>query len=471
MRLNHNTLAYVANRNLRSVNNNVTKSMQRLSSGYKITKSADDPAGRAISQRMNAQLRGLDRATNNANDGISLIQTAEGALDEVHSILGRMRELAVQAANETFDESDRDAMQDEIASLQDEIDRIAETTDFNGRKLLNGELNKKGYTDNDDLSIVEIGGDIESGVYGLTVTQNGEPARTSITPPAAGASVTAVQEGILLINDFEIRINQGMTSDEINEAIRNATDKIGIDYNPMTGEMVTKQSGSEQSIVIKTDNDELKALLGVNGQEVYGSNAKAEFSIDGATGERIGFRATATLETQGNRITVTDKAGFKMVYDVTPGSADSTSTPATTVSANITVLSAGPLVFQIGNNEGQTLNVNINKTTAEALEIDKINIYTNKYASKAIEKVDAAIEKVSSIRSSLGAYQNRLDHTVTNLETANENLTSAVSRIQDTDMAEEITKYTEQNVLSQTALQMLIKSNARPEGLLQLFQR
>ncbi len=471
MRLNHNTLAYVANRNLRSVNNNVTKSMQRLSSGYKITKSADDPAGKAISQRMNAQLRGLDRATNNANDGISLIQTAEGALDEVHSILGRMRELAVQAANETFDESDRDAMQDEIASLQDEIDRIAETTDFNGRKLLNGELNKKGYTDNDDLSIVEIGGDIESGVYGLTVTQNGEPARTSITPPAAGASVTAVQEGILWINDFEIRINQGMTSDEVNEAIRNATDKIGIDYNPMTGEMVTKESGSEQSIVIKTNNDQLKALLGVNGQEVYGSNAKAEFSIDGVTGERIGFRATATLETQGNRITVTDKAGFKMVYDVAPGSADSTNTPATTVEANITVLSAGPLVFQIGNNEGQILNVNINKTTAEALEIDKINIYTNKYASKAIGKIDAAIEKVSSIRSSLGAYQNRLDHTVTNLETSSENLTSAVSRIQDTDVAEEITKYTEQNVLSQTALQMLIKSNARPEGLLQLFQR
>lgn len=471
MRLNHNTLAYTANRNLRSVNNNVTKSMQRLSSGYKIIKSADDPAGKAISQRMNAQLRGLDRATNNANDGISLIQTAEGALDEVHSILGRMRELAVQAANETFDESDRDAMQDELASLQDELDRIAETTDFNGRKLLNGELNKKGYTDNDNLSIVEIGGDIEPGVYGLTVTQNGEPARTSITPLTAGASVTAVQEGILLINDFEVRIYQGMTSDEVNEAIRNATDKIGIDYNPLTGEMVTKQAGSEQSITIKTNSDELKALLGVNDQAVYGSNAKAEFSTDGVTGERIGFRATATLETQGNRITVTDKAGFKMVYDVAPGSADSTGTPAATVKANITVLSAGPLVFQIGNDEGQTLNVNINKTTAEALGVDKINIYTNKYASKAIEKVDAAIEKVSSIRSSLGAYQNRLDHTVTNLETASENLTSAVSRIQDTDMAEEITKYTEQNVLSQTALQMLIKSNARPEGLLQLFQR
>ena len=129
------------------------------------------------------------------------------------------------------------------------------------------------------------------------------------------------------------------------------------------------------------------------------------------------------------------------------------------------------MVLQIGNNEGQTFNVNINKTTAEALEINNINIYTHEYAVKAIERLDAAVSKISGIRSSLGAYQNRLDHTINNLETANENLTGAVSRIQDTDMAEEITEYTQQNVLSQSALQMLTKSNARPEGLLQLFQR
>ena len=138
---------------------------------------------------------------------------------------------------------------------------------------------------------------------------------------------------------------------------------------------------------------------------------------------------------------------------------------------SITVLSAGPMVLQIGNNEGQTLNVNIGKTTAESLEIDKINIYTNAYAADAIDKVDVAVAKISAIRSALGAYQNRLDHTVTNLDTANENLTSAISRIKDTDMAEEITEYTQQQVLSQSALQMLMKSNARPEGLLQLFQR
>lgn len=467
MRLNHNTLAYTANNNLNTINNNLTKSMERLSSGYKINKSSDDPAGKAISQKMRAQLRGLERATDNAGDGISLIQTAEGALEEVHSILARMRELAVRAANETYDESDKDAMMDEISQLQEEIDRIAETTDFNGRNLLNGELNKKGYTNTDDLSIVEIGGDIEPDVYGLTITGTGTQASTSITAMTAGTTITDAQAGTLSINGFDITISEGMTADEVNEAIRDAAAKIEIDYDSSTGELVTKQYGSKQSITVTASNDDLAALFGADGTTVYGTNAEVEISTD-AAGKRVGFSSTATVETQGNRITITDKDGFKMVYDVAPDSVNST-TGAT--QAEITVLSAGPMVFQIGSDEGQTLNVNINKTTVEALEIDHINLYTGEYATKAIEQLDKAIDKISGIRSSLGAYQNRLEHTVTNLETANENLTSAVSRIADTDMAEEITEYTELNVLSQSALQMLIKSNARPEGLLQLFQR
>ena len=462
MRLNHNTLAYTANNNLTTINNNLTKSMERLSSGYKINKSSDDPAGKAISQKMRAQIRGLERATDNAGDGISLIQTAEGALEEVHSILARMRELAVRAANETYDETDKDAMMDEISQLQEEINRIAETTDFNGRNLLNGELNKKGYTNTEDLSIVEIGGDIEPGVYGLAITGTGTQASTSITAMATGTTVTAAQAGTLKINGFDITIGAGMTADAVNKAIRDAASKIEIDYDTSTGALVTKQYGSKQSITVTASNDELAALFGADGTTVYGTNAEADFSTD-TEGKRIGFSSTATVETQGNRVTVTDKDGFKMVYDIDPA--------AGATEAEITVLSAGPMVFQIGSDEGQTLNININKTTAESLEIDHINLYTGKYATEAIEQLDKAIDKLSGIRSSLGAYQNRLEHTVTNLDTANENLTSAISRIADTNMAEEITEYTELNVLSQSALQMLIKSNARPEGLLQLFQR
>ncbi len=464
MRLNHNALAYTANNNLNAINNNLTKSMQRLSSGYKVNKSSDDPAAKAISQRMEAQIRGLSKAVDNSNDGISLIQTAEGALDEVHSILARIRELAVRGANEVYEEVDRDAMQDEIRQLQEELDRISESTEFNGRKLLNGELNKKGYVDTDGLSIVEIGGDIEPGEYGITVKATGTQAKTNLTVLAGGTVITKEQAGTVTINGLEVRVEEGDTSDDVNEKIRNAAAKIGIDYNITTGELVSQQSGKSQSIAVKATSDDLRALLGTNQPTVYGTDAKAEFMTD--NGKRIGFADTATIDTDGNRITVTDKNGFKMVYDAqldspTGGIGDAT----------VTVLSAGPMVIQIGNNEGQTLNVNISKTTAESLEINHINVYTNAYASEAIERVDDAVAKISGIRSALGAYQNRLDHTVNNLETADENLTSAVSRIRDTDMAEEITEYTQQNVLSQSALQMLIKSNARPEGLLQLFQR
>lgn len=464
MRLNHNALAYTANNNLNAINNNLTKSMQRLSSGYKVNKSSDDPAAKAISQRMEAQIRGLSKAVDNSNDGISLIQTAEGALDEVHSILARIRELAVRGANEVYEEVDRDAMQDEIRQLQEELDRISESTEFNGRKLLNGELNKKGYVDTDGLSIVEIGGDIEPGEYGITVKATGTQAKTNLTVLAGGTVITKEQAGTVTINGLEVRVEEGDTGNDVNEKIRNAAAKIGMDYNITTGELVSQQSGKSQSITVKATSDDLRALLGTNQPTVYGTDAKAEFMTD--NGKRIGFADTATIDTDGNRITVTDKNGFKMVYDAqldspTGGIGDAT----------VTVLSAGPMVIQIGNNEGQTLNVNISKTTAESLEINHINVYTNAYASEAIERVDDAVAKISGIRSALGAYQNRLDHTVNNMETADENLTSAVSRIRDTDMAEEITEYTQQNVLSQSALQMLIKSNARPEGLLQLFQR
>jgi len=463
MRLNHNAMAFLVNNNLNAINRNLTKSMERLSSGYKINKSSDDPAGKAIAQRMNSQLRGLDRAATNANDGISLIQTGEGALNEVHSILARMRELAVQAANETYAEEDKDAMQAEIEQLQDEIDRIAETTDFNGRKLLNGELNKKGYVDVESLEIVEIGGDIEPNLYGLSITGVGTQATTSLTPLAGGTIITKAQEGTLLINRFEIEIKEGMTGDEVNERIRDAAGKIGIDFDSETGELTTQEYGSEQSITVTATNEQLEALLGAGKDTVYGTNATVDFLADATTGDRIGFKDTATVEAQGNRITVTDKNGFEMVFDTDPA--------AGAYDANITVLSAGPMVVQIGNNEGQTIDININMVTAESLEIDKINIYTNEYATRAMEKIDEAIAKVSAIRSSLGAYQNRLDYTVTNLETANENLTGAVSRMADTDMAEEITEYTEKEVLSQSALQILTKANASPEKLLQLFQR
>ena len=451
MRLNHNAMAYTAANNFSTINQKVAASMARLSSGYKINKSSDDPTGKAISQRMNAQIRGLKRAESNANDGISLIQTAEGALNEEHSILGRMRELAVQAANETYDETDRDSIQAEIKQLQEELDRISDTTQFNGRALLNGELNRKGYTNGDTVKIAEIGGDVDAGDYRITITTLGTSARVT-TNPITGDYTG--EPGAITINGMSVTVSKGMTMVEIQESLCNEANKIGIDYDITTGEFKSQETGLSQKIEVKADNDDLKALLGVP-VSANGTDAQATFGAN-----RIGFSDTATIQTDGNRVTVSDKDGFKMVFDA-----------QATGDANVTVLTAGPMVIQVGGNEGQTLNINIDKTTANSLGVDKIYIYTHEYASEAIDKIDAAIVKISRIRSSLGAYENRMDYTSDNIETQNENLTSAVSRILDTDMADEITEYTQQNILSQSAMQMLTKANAFPEGLLQLFQR
>lgn len=253
MRLNHNAMAYTAANNYSTINKNISASMARLSSGYKINKSSDDPAGKAISQRMNAQLRGLNRAKSNANDGISLIQTAEGALGEVHSILARMRELAVQASNSTYDVSDCDAIQAEISQLQDELDRISETTQFNGRTLLNGELNRKGYTDSKNVSIAEIGGDVEAGEYSLSVTSMGTTAKVTTTP--VGGTYTG-ESGSVSVNGLEIRIPTGATATEIQAVIRDHADRIGIDYDIATGTFESRVEGAAQKVSIDATNDE-----------------------------------------------------------------------------------------------------------------------------------------------------------------------------------------------------------------------
>lgn len=451
MRLNHNAMAFTAANNYSTINKKVAASMERLSSGYKINKSSDDPTGKAISQRMNAQIRGLTRAAANANDGISLIQTAEGALNEVHSILSRMRELAVQSANSTYDEADLDSVQAEITQLQDELDRISETTQFNGRALLNGELNRKGYVDVDTVKIAEIGGDVEAGDYKISVTKMGSAASV-VTNPVTGSYTGAT--GDITINGLSVAISNGMDASQIQELLRDEANKIGIDYDLNTGEFTTREAGVSEKVKIDTTNDDLKAFLGIP-VEAYGTDCQAEFGAN-----RGGFSDTATIETSGNRITITDKNGFEMVLDANQ-----------TGDATVTVLSAGPMVVQVGCNEGQTLNININKTTANSLGIDNIYMYTHEYASEALEKIDEAVVKVSRIRSALGAYENRMDYTSENIEIQNENLTGAMSRILDTDMAEEITEYTQVNVLSQSAMQMLTKANAFPEGLLQLFQR
>ncbi len=474
MRINHNALALNANNHLKKVEGNLSTSISKLSSGYKINKASDDAAGMAISQKMQTQIRGLSRANNNAGDGVSLVQTAEGAIDEIQSILKRIRELTVQAANETYGDDDITSINNEIVELQNEIDQISKNTQFNGRSLLNGESDRRCYSDDKGLSVLSITDGVANGKYGMEVTSVGTQASYN-GGTMAGVSTTKImagQEGTYTINGVTVSIEVGDTVEEAFERLRDAFDKIDLELyatndggatsttiNQATSLSVkSKYAGTAERIELTCSNTALSSMMGLSPVSTTGTDAVV--SIDTSTE----YADTATITSSGNTIIIKDRDGFEMKVNIDPDKV------TTGVQAELTVLSAGALVLQIGADEGQTLNVTLPKITSETLGIDRVNISTHELASKAIDLLDAAVKKTSEIRSKIGAYQNRLEHTMENLDITEENLTSAISRITDTDMAEEMATYTQYNVLSQASIEMLSKANARPESLLQLLQ-
>ncbi|MBD5095418.1 MAG: flagellar biosynthesis protein FlgL [Lachnospiraceae bacterium] len=475
MRINHNSLALNASDHFAKLNANISKSMERLSSGTKITSPADDSAGLAIATRMDAQIRGLKRASLNSNDGISVIQSAEGGLNEIHSILARMRELAVKAANDVEYEEDRDTIQEEIDSLVEEIDQITDVTAFNGQKLLNGDMARRSLSSEYSIQATYISEEVSVGVYELEVTAIATQAIYSTGFSYSGATITADEVGTVNINGFSVSITEGMTATEVYSELQSHLYKIGIDVMASTDGGVTEadfatgapvyfktqQYGSNEKIEIKVSNDDLAAFLGItDGDSVSGTDCEATLNVTDD-----GFSATATLLTDGNEISIVDRSGFKMTVEIDPDIA-----PAGGATATIEVLSAGTMVIQTGSNQGEQLSIDIPALDAEGLKVDNLIMYTHAHASKAIELIDEAVKKVSSIRSKLGAYENRFEDIFDNLEIQNESLTGAYSRIMDTDMAEEMTNYTQLDVLSQAAISMMQRSNERPESILQLLQ-
>lgn len=475
MRINHNSLALNASDHFAKINKNIAKSMERLSSGYQITSPADDAAGLAISSKMSAQIRGLNRASLNSNDGISVIQSAEGGLNELHAILGRMRELAVKAQNDVNYEEDRDAIQEEIDSLAAEIDQIVDTTAFNDQKLLNGDMTRRSLSSEYNLQATYISAEVHTGVYELAVTADAQQAVYTTGFSYSGATITREQAGTVTINGFELTISEGMTMTEVYGQMQSHLHKIGIDVMASNDGGVTEadfstgapvifrsmEYGSAQRVEIGIKNDDLAAVLGIaDGDVVYGKDCKASLTVTDD-----GFSTTASLTTEGNDIRIIDRNGFEMLVETRPGAV-----AAGAASTKIEVLSAGTMVIQTGANSGEQLSLDIPAVSAKSLKVDNLIMYTHELATDAVEAIDEAIKKVSNIRSKLGAYENRLDDTFDNLEIQGESLTDAYSRIMDTDMAEEMTNYTQQEVLSQAAISMMQKSNERPESILQLLQ-
>ncbi len=475
MRINHNSMALNASQNYAKINKKVSKSMERLSSGFRITSPADDAAGLAISTKMSAQIRGLNRATKNSNDGVSVIQSAEGGLEEIHSILGRMRELSVQAANDVNSEEDRDAIQEEINALVEEINQVVETTAFNDQKLLNGDISRRTMSSEFSMEATYISESVPEGLYEISITADAKQALYTTGFSYSNATVTKEQAGNISVNGFMVSITEGMTMSDVYEELQTHLTKIGIDVMASNDGGITEEEfdsgapvifkseeyGSEQKIEIGVGNPELASLLGINDGDIeYGTDCQASFNV---TDE--GFSSTASLSTSGNDITIVDRNGFQMDVKVEP---DAVANGAS--STTIEVFSAGTMIIQTGANSGEQISIDIPGISAEDLNVDNLIMYTSEYASDAITAIDEAVARISNIRSKLGAYQNRLEDIYDNLEVQEESITAAYSRIMDTDMAEEMTNYTQQDVLSQAAIAMMQKSNERPESILQLLQ-
>ena len=460
MIINHNVAALNTHRQLGAANSAQSKNMEKLSSGLRINRAGDDAAGLAISEKMRGQIRGLNQASRNAQDGISLIQTAEGALNETHSILQRMRELAVQAANDTNTTDDRNELQKEIDQLTEEINRIARTTEFNTKKLLNGESGTKvNFESNPNVVNASATDKTQAGSYSIVVTT----AATQASHTGTGfndAAITAALGGDqkIKINGYEISFkaeanNAAATALNFKNAVNNANIGITVtgDENGLT--LTSNNYGSDQSVVItasaltaamKLTNDAATDTV-ENGSDVAGT-------INGVAATGKGTTLTGTGVAAGLKVTLTNTAA------------------AAAADYGVVNVTQNYLTMHIGANEDQNMTISISSMSASDLGVNALNLTNQAGANSAIDTIDEAIKSVSAERAKLGAYQNRLEHTINNLGTSSENLTAAESRIRDVDMAKEIMEQTKNSILTQAAQAMLAQANQQPQGVLQLLQ-
>ena len=493
MRIQHNIAALNSYRNLTGNNSAVSKNLEKLSSGYRINRAGDDAAGLAISEKMRAQITGLNTAQKNAQDGVSLVQTAEGALTEVHSMLNRMVELADQSANGTYDNPvDRANLQKEIASLKDEIDRIADSTNFNGINLLDG-----------SLSTTKL--DLAAGTLGSATTTVKEIPATGTTSGIAGHSKAAAGEHTLTVEyadengtlhkvDVKYKIetadNETKAIDTISKAVsKNDTlsSVFNITTNATSVNFESKVTGSKGAKVVNVSTTDTTSQMDAD-KVTDGENAKVQTQGAGATiaaGDTITLNGK-TYEFVKDASTEPTKKGATAVLvgannDTTLGNLNK-ALESTGIKAEFEankkdlVFSAtkngAGLTLQIGDTSADfnQMTVSVSDMHTVALGIADIDISTQAGAKSAVDKIKSAINSVSSTRGDLGAIQNRLEHTINNLSVTSENMTAAESRIRDVDMANEMMAYTKNNILVQSSQAMLAQANQLPQGVLQLLQ-
>ncbi|MDC7278418.1 flagellin [Butyrivibrio fibrisolvens] len=499
MVVQHNMQAANASRMLGITSGAQSKSTEKLASGYKINRAADDAAGLSISEKMRKQIRGLDQASTNASDGVSAVQTAEGALTEVHSMLQRMNELAVQAANGTNSESDRSSIQDEINQLTTEIDRVAETTKFNETYLLKGDYGKK------EIMIAAH----DAGLAG-TLTQNTTTATFTMGALAMGDTVT--------IGGTKYTIGvQGATAEK---QLANALSVLGIEelnageVVKIDGKSFTITKGTTNADTSEVNQDDLGKFASQGSTIEYNGKTVKLFSTlsddgpaDGATDDGVDD-ADATLITANkayqliaNELRTASSIGADKVIDEVKAKFDGGDIVVKTAAGSTSVNGQKPtqvrpdsgelkvefkikkgkasvqndLTFNlhVGSDADMTnkIGVTIADMSSASLGVQGLNVAdaTGKAATYAIDAIADAVAKVSAQRSSLGAIQNRLEHTIANVDNVVENSTAAESRIRDTDMAEEMVNYSKNNILQQAGQAMLAQANQATQGVLSIL--
>ncbi len=475
MRIQNNIESLNAYRNLNTTNRALSRSLERLSSGYRINRAADDAAGLAISEKMRSQIRGLNQAVRNAQDGISLIQTAEGALNESHSILQAMRELANQSANDTYTAEDRAAIQQDIDQLTTEITRIGVTTEFNSENLLDGSYSGKMHIganegQNMDISI----GDMRAETLGI-----------------------ASAEGFA--HEITVEVDANASTDASDLAIadgENTYDVVQLDSVTTVGTIDANYALTDASgeyVAYSADGESYTLLTAAQVNLGDGTLAEASGTGDGIDAIAFGNAVTSgqvVIDTDfaSNAISATATANIQLAdgaelssgtYSVVGSEhnlIEGTNLGLVDGSGNMVGTSADGETFVSFEDSGQDLFVI--GTSANALEAGDeitvtgdggIDVSSRTAANDALTVLDNAIEQVSSQRSMLGALQNRLEHTITNLEVASENLTAAESRIRDVDMAAEMMEFTKNQILTQAGTAMLAQANMAPQAVLQLL--
>lgn len=525
MRINHNIASLNTYRQLTGNTTATSKSLEKLSSGLRINRAGDDAAGLAISEKMRGQIRGLDQASRNAQDGISLIQTAEGALNETHSILQRMRELAVQAATDTNTASDRAEIQKEIDQLATELTRIANDTEFNTQKLLNGGVTTGGLGENTFHIGSNAGQSIDISISAMDAKTLGvsRDVSTASASTVAGDVASATVDtlyGPEIRNSEVITLSYTIGSDAVDAtnakqtadadlgakvAFDTATDitlggvevtltnvkNLGADYDAATN--IATVAAKLQADIEASTIGSGKYVVGISGTKLTitdisvkgtASSVKLEGS-DVATGATLlGF--TTLTEVNGTdaaaavsaKVTLKGSSGAEQSVNV---DADDTSLTVGSGSfKGLTVNLSGAASAITGGDDTVTIATSTTAATAatfsggalidNAVTAAGIDVSTKAAANKAITSIEAAITTVSAERSKLGAIQNRLEHTINNLSTSSENLTASESRIRDVDMAAEMMAFTKNNILTQAAQAMLAQANQSPQGVLQLLR-